>query len=83
VWSAGEIPAAVKSDFLDSSRYIFIEVAPQLSSALFQTHYFSENLVAPGIEPGTSGSAARNSDQQTAEAVRIRQIGSVIRNSTA
>jgi hypothetical protein len=28
----------------------------------FQTHYFSENLVAPGIEPGTSGSVARNFD---------------------
>jgi hypothetical protein len=28
----------------------------------FQTHYFSENLVAPEIEPGTSASVARNSD---------------------
>jgi hypothetical protein len=28
----------------------------------FQTHYFSENLVAPGFEPGTLGSVARNSD---------------------
>jgi hypothetical protein len=28
----------------------------------FQTHYFSENLVAPGIEAGTSGSAVKNSD---------------------
>jgi hypothetical protein len=27
--------------FLDQSRYFF-----------FQTHYFSENLIAPGIEPG-------------------------------
>jgi hypothetical protein len=27
----------------------------------FQTHYFSENLLAPGIERGTSGSVARNS----------------------
>jgi hypothetical protein len=26
----------------------------------FQTHYFSENLVAPGRKPGTSGSVARN-----------------------
>jgi hypothetical protein len=38
---------------------------------LFQTHYFSENLVAPEIEPGTSGSVARNSDHQTTEAVII------------
>jgi hypothetical protein len=29
----------------------------------FQTHYFPEKLVAPGIEPGTSGSVASNSDQ--------------------
>jgi hypothetical protein len=28
----------------------------------FQTHCYSENLVAPGIEPGTSGTAARKSD---------------------
>jgi hypothetical protein len=28
----------------------------------FQTHYFLENKVEPGIEPGTSGSVARNSD---------------------
>jgi hypothetical protein len=31
-------------------------------TAMFQTHYLSENLVAPGIEPGISGSVARNSD---------------------
>jgi hypothetical protein len=28
----------------------------------FQNHYFSENLVAPGIEHGTSESVGRNSD---------------------
>jgi hypothetical protein len=28
----------------------------------FQTHYSSENLIAPGIELGTSGSVIRNSD---------------------
>jgi hypothetical protein len=28
----------------------------------FRTDYFSKNLVAPGIEPETSGSVARNSD---------------------
>jgi hypothetical protein len=36
---------------------------------LFQTHFLSENLVALGIEPGTSGSVAQNSDLQTTEAV--------------
>jgi hypothetical protein len=35
----------------------------------FQTHCYSENLAVPGIEPGTSGSAARKSDEQTTEAV--------------
>jgi hypothetical protein len=28
----------------------------------FQTHYFSENLVAPGTEPGTSRSVARTTE---------------------
>jgi hypothetical protein len=35
---------------------VFFQVAPRLYSrgrvAPFQTHYFSENMVAPGIEPG-------------------------------
>jgi hypothetical protein len=42
--------------FLDRSRYFFL---PSSSSSVltrewtpFQTHYFSENLVAPVIEPG-------------------------------
>jgi hypothetical protein len=34
----------------------------------FQTHCFSENLVVSGVEPGTSESAARNSDHYTTEA---------------
>jgi hypothetical protein len=42
---------------------------------MFQTHYFSENLVAPGIEPGICGSVARNSDHQTTEAVTHRVEG--------
>jgi hypothetical protein len=29
-----------------------------------QTHSHTENLVAPGIEPGTSGSAARKCDHR-------------------
>jgi hypothetical protein len=35
----------------------------------FQTHFFLENLIVPGIEPGTSGSVARNSDHYNTEAV--------------
>jgi hypothetical protein len=45
--------------FLSSSSSIMLTT---LSGPPFQTHYFSENLVAVGIEPGTSGSVARNSD---------------------
>jgi hypothetical protein len=51
---------AVYLGFLDRSHYFSIQVAPQWTQ--FQTHYFSENTVAPGIEPGTSGSVARNFD---------------------
>jgi hypothetical protein len=34
----------------------------------FQTHCYSENLAAMGIERGTPRSAARKSDHQTTEA---------------
>jgi hypothetical protein len=37
--------------------------------APFKT-YFSENLVEPGNEPGTSETLARNYDYYTTEAVR-------------
>jgi hypothetical protein len=41
--------------FLDRSSYFFFQVAPQFYSLgwvdPFQSRYFSENLVAPGIEP--------------------------------
>jgi hypothetical protein len=36
----------------------------------FQTHCYSENLLASGIEPGTSGLAARKSAHKTTEAVK-------------
>jgi hypothetical protein len=57
---------AVNLGFLEQSGYFFIQVAPQLSYeaewTLFQNPNFSENVVGPGIEPGTSGSIARNCD---------------------
>jgi hypothetical protein len=37
----------------------------------FQTHYLSAILVAPGIEPGTSRSAARSCDRYTKDAVEV------------
>jgi hypothetical protein len=37
----------------------------------FRLHFSSEYVVAPSIEPATSGSVARNSDLYTTEAVGI------------
>jgi hypothetical protein len=51
--------------FIDRSPFSFKQLPNYTHEAEwnpFQTHYFSENMVAPGIEHGTSGSAARNSD---------------------
>jgi hypothetical protein len=47
---------AVNLGFLDLSRYFLPREAEWTT---FQTHYFSENLVTRGSEPGTSGSVAR------------------------
>jgi hypothetical protein len=56
----------VDLSFLDRSRYFLSSSSTFILTRTewipFQTHYYSENLTAPGIEPGTSGSAARNSD---------------------
>jgi hypothetical protein len=50
----GGSPTAVIS-VIDRSRYLFFQVAPQLYSRGWvdpvQTHFFSENLVAPGLDP--------------------------------
>jgi hypothetical protein len=45
--------------FLSSSSSFILTLAEWTP---FQTHCCSENLVAQGIEPGTSGLAYRNSD---------------------
>jgi hypothetical protein len=62
----GGSPTVVNLSFLDRSRYISFKellIYPHEAEwTPFQTHCYSENLVAPGMEPGTSGSAARNSD---------------------
>jgi hypothetical protein len=59
-------PYAVFSYFLAgaanfSFKYL-LSCTHETEWAPFQTHYFSENLIAPGVEPGTSGFVARNSD---------------------
>jgi hypothetical protein len=57
---------AVNLSFLDRSRYFSFKqllIYPHgVVWTPFQTHCYSENIAAPGIELVTSGSAARNSD---------------------
>jgi hypothetical protein len=56
----------VNLGFVDRSRYFFFHVAPHYPHEAdwtpFPTHRYSENVVAPGIEPKTPGLLARNSD---------------------
>jgi hypothetical protein len=47
------------TNFLLSS---FSVILTRAECTPFQTHCYSENLVTPGIEPGTFVLAARNSD---------------------
>jgi hypothetical protein len=49
--------------FIDRSRYHFFQAAPQM--------YLRGWVVVSGTKPGTSGSAARNSDHLTTEAVYV------------
>jgi hypothetical protein len=66
VVSAADTPQSLISVFYTgaatflSSSSSFILTRDEWTS--FQTHCYSENLAASGIEPGTSGSAARKSD---------------------
>jgi hypothetical protein len=53
---------AVNFGFLDRSRYFPFNYPREAEWTPFQTHYFSENLVVPGIELETSGSVVRNYD---------------------
>jgi hypothetical protein len=63
-WSAQRILMAVNLGFLDRNRYFFIQAAPQLSSRgwvdLVPDSLLLRKSGRPGIEPGTSGSVARN-----------------------
>jgi hypothetical protein len=55
----GGSPTVVNLRFLDRSSSFILTKAEWTT---FQTHCYSGNLAALGIEPGTSGLAARNSD---------------------
>jgi hypothetical protein len=60
------ISKAVNLYFLDPEPLLFRSSSSSvILTRLFQTHYFSENMVPPGIEPGISGSVARKSDKTT------------------
>jgi hypothetical protein len=61
--SAWRIPTAVFLVFRPESLLFLPSCTHEAEWTPFQTHYFSENLVVPGIEPGTFGSVARNSDR--------------------
>jgi hypothetical protein len=65
IWDAqrGGYPTVVNLSFLDRSRYFsfkYLLIYPHYAErAPFQTHYYSENVVAPRIEPETSGSSGK------------------------
>jgi hypothetical protein len=70
----GGSPTAVYLSFLDRSRYFsfkWLLILTRAEWTPFQTHYYSENLVALEIEPGTFGLAARNSGHYTTEALTV------------
>jgi hypothetical protein len=49
-------------DFLDRSRYFSLICTHEAEWTPFKTHYFSENVVAPGIEPGPLGQWTTEAD---------------------
>jgi hypothetical protein len=68
-WSARRIPKVIFSVFLTGAATFhskeLLNCTHEVECSPFQTDYFSGNLVAPGIEPGASGSVARNSDYRS------------------
>jgi hypothetical protein len=62
----GRSPIVVNLSFLDRSHYFLSSsssfILTRVEWTPFQIHCYSENLGAPGIEPATSGLAARNCD---------------------
>jgi hypothetical protein len=66
VVSVVDPPRSFISVFLDRSSYFsfkqFTFILTMAEWTPFQIHCYAENLVEPGIEPGTSELAARNSD---------------------
>jgi hypothetical protein len=71
-------PTVVKLNFLDRSRYFLANSClfnlTRAEWTPFQTYCYSDNLVAQGIDPGTSDSVARNSDHGATEALTVSNI---------
>jgi hypothetical protein len=66
-WSAQQIPVAVNLGFLDPEPLLFysgssLVILTRLSGPRSRHTTSEKNLVAPGMEPGISGSVARNPD---------------------
>nr|CAD7610420.1 unnamed protein product [Timema genevievae] len=73
----GEYTCVAYSDLgrAATSACLVVDVAPNLPfTRLNLTHCFTENLEAPGIEPGITGSVARNSDHLTTEVVEQQKV---------
>jgi hypothetical protein len=69
--------------FLNRSCYFFFQVAPQFTHEAewtqFQTHYFSENLVVPGIEPSPLDLVAGTLTTRPQRRSRKRRKGHLIK----
>jgi hypothetical protein len=76
-------PTSVNLGFIDRSRYFsfkYLLIYPHEAEWTPSQAYYSENLVAPVMEPGISWSAAKNSDHKTSGGrsvgiVRLRTKG--------
>jgi hypothetical protein len=65
------VPTAINLGFLDRRSFFSQNTSSvifkRMSGPRSRTHCFSENLLAQGFVPETSGSVARYSDHHTAE----------------
>jgi hypothetical protein len=78
----GGSPTVVNLSFPDRGHYFSFKsllICPHDAEGTpFQTHCYSENLVVPGIEPETTGSAARKFDHiggRTYQKLNIKSLG--------
>jgi hypothetical protein len=60
--SAQRVPTAVNLRYVGRNSFRLLNYPHEAGWTQCHPHYYSENLVAPEIEHGTSGYVARNSD---------------------